>query len=296
MIRSIFFTATILFVVAACTSQKEKTPAGFEYVHHVKNEGETPQIGEYVYFHMVQSIGDSIFGDSRNDPQMPILRMPAAEELEGQKPHPLFEIFPLMAEGDSVTVYYPLDSLEGQRPPGFENSDFLVLDVILNEIKTDEEYQEAFKAEQEAYQARMEANQARLGEVQTQTEAILKDFKDGKLADQLQTTDSGLQYLILEEGTGPVAKLGQKVSAHYLGMLMDGTVFDSSLSRGDELVFPVGMRQVIKGWDEAFTALKEGTKAVLFIPSDLAYGENGQGPIAPNSDLVFYVELNEVQE
>ncbi|MFH1496446.1 MAG: FKBP-type peptidyl-prolyl cis-trans isomerase [Verrucomicrobiota bacterium] len=103
------------------------------------------------------------------------------------------------------------------------------------------------------------------------------------------TTDSGLQYEILREGSGAKPAASQTVEVHYHGTLIDGTVFDSSVQRGETISFPV--TGVIPGWVEALQLMSVGSKWKLFIPSDLAYGDSGQGPIPPGSVLVFEVEL-----
>lgn len=101
---------------------------------------------------------------------------------------------------------------------------------------------------------------------------------------------SGLQYEILTEGNGPKPKATESVKCHYHGTLLDGTVFDSSVQRGEPAVF--GVNQVIKGWVEALQLMSVGSKWKLFIPSSLAYGSQGAGnSIEPNSTLIFEVEL-----
>jgi len=106
---------------------------------------------------------------------------------------------------------------------------------------------------------------------------------------------SGLQYQIITEGTGPKPTINDKVKTHYHGTLIDGTVFDSSVERGQPISFPVS--GVIKGWTEALQLMPVGSKWKLFIPSDLAYGERQAGPkIGPNSALVFEVELIAIEK
>jgi len=101
---------------------------------------------------------------------------------------------------------------------------------------------------------------------------------------------SGLQYKVLQAGNGPVPTINDRVRVHYKGMLLDGTVFDSSYDRGQPATFGVG--RVIKGWTEALQLMNVGSKWELTIPPDLAYGERGAGEkIEPNSVLVFEVEL-----
>jgi FKBP-type peptidyl-prolyl cis-trans isomerase FklB len=109
--------------------------------------------------------------------------------------------------------------------------------------------------------------------------------KDGVI-----TTASGLQYKVIKSGTGGSPKLTDTVKVHYQGTLIDGTVFDSSIQRGQPVSFPVG--QVIPGWVEALQMMKVGDKWQLFIPARLAYGDQSPSPaIPPNSVLIFEVEL-----
>jgi peptidylprolyl isomerase len=106
------------------------------------------------------------------------------------------------------------------------------------------------------------------------------------------TTDSGLKYYDLEEGSGDLPQNGQMATVHYTGWLEDGTMFDSSLLRGQAFSFPVGAGQVIPGWDEGVASMKVGGKRQLKIPANLAYGEQGAGGvIPPNATLIFDVEL-----
>ncbi len=105
----------------------------------------------------------------------------------------------------------------------------------------------------------------------------------------VQTTPSGLQYIVIKEGTGPTPKETDTVKVNYRGTLINGTEFDSSYARNEPAVFPVN--GVIKGWVEALQKMKVGSKWKLFIPSDLAYGENAQGQIPANATLIFEVEL-----
>ncbi len=108
----------------------------------------------------------------------------------------------------------------------------------------------------------------------------------------IQTTASGLQYKVLTAGTGPKAVETDKVKVHYHGTLIDGTVFDSSVNRGEPATF--GVTQVIKGWVEALQMMPVGSKWTLYIPSDLAYGPQGPPSIGPNQALIFDVELIEI--
>lgn len=109
------------------------------------------------------------------------------------------------------------------------------------------------------------------------------------------TLPSGLQYMVMKEGTGPKPKATDRVTTHYTGTLLNGEVFDSSVERGQPATFPVN--GVIKGWTEALQLMNVGSKWKLFIPYDLAYGERGAGgQIKPFATLIFEVELLEIAQ
>ncbi len=118
---------------------------------------------------------------------------------------------------------------------------------------------------------------------------------ENKKRDGVKTLESGLQYEVIAAGEGASPSKEDKVKVHYHGTLIDGTVFDSSIDRGQPATFGVG--QVIKGWTEALQLMKVGDKWKVFIPSDLAYGERGAGgKIGPHSALIFEVELLEIEK
>ena len=113
--------------------------------------------------------------------------------------------------------------------------------------------------------------------------------------DSVIQTESGLQYMVLKEGKGAKPGPTDEVTVHYTGRLINGTVFDSSVERGEPATFP--LNKVIPGWTEGLQLMSEGSKYRLFIPSELAYGEKGAGQqILPNSTLIFDVELIKVEK
>ena len=156
---------------------------------------------------------------------------------------------------------------------------------------------------------------------ENQIQQVLKEFQDKQRKEQLQEFDniaeknkqigdtflaenkdkegvvtlaSGLQYKIVNEGTGNKPKASDLVKVHYSGSLINGTIFDSSIERGKPVNFPVN--GVIPGWTEALKLMPEGSKWSLYIPSDLAYGSGGNRNIGPNETLLFEVELLEIQK
>lgn len=105
-----------------------------------------------------------------------------------------------------------------------------------------------------------------------------------------------MRYVDVAVGTGKVAEAGKVFSVHYTGWLLDGTKFDSSRDRNKPLSFEQGKRKVIPGWDAGFEGMRVGGKRRLFIPYQLAYGEKGRGKIPPKAELIFDVELMDVQD
>ncbi len=137
--------------------------------------------------------------------------------------------------------------------------------------------------------------QAQAGKEYADNKQAGVDFlAENKKRPEVKTTDSGLQYEVLTEGTGASPKATDKVTVHYHGTLIDGTVFDSSVERGEPATFP--LNGVITGWTEGLQLMKEGSKYRFFIPSNLGYGDRAAGPkIQPFSTLIFDVELINVQ-
>lgn len=149
---------------------------------------------------------------------------------------------------------------------------------------------EAFNAV-EAFRTFEGSREKKIAEAKKAGEAELD-----KLAAGFTKTDSGLRYQIIQKGTGIKAEKGKNVSVHYKGQLADGTIFDSSYKRNEPIDFPVGLGQVIAGWDEGILLLNVGDKARFVIPSHLGYGSSGAGGvIPPNATLIFDVELMNVK-
>ncbi|TDO99477.1 FKBP-type peptidyl-prolyl cis-trans isomerase [Marinomonas balearica] len=146
-----------------------------------------------------------------------------------------------------------------------------------------------------AFSKLQEEMEAKSKEAAKETVAAGEAFlAENKKAEGVQVTESGLQYVVLEEGTGAIPNAQSTVKVHYEGRLTDGQVFDSSIARGEPIEFPLG--GVIAGWTEGLQLMKEGAKYQFTIPAELAYGAQGAGAmIKPHSVLVFDVELLEVK-
>jgi FKBP-type peptidyl-prolyl cis-trans isomerase FklB len=158
---------------------------------------------------------------------------------------------------------------------------------VLSEKSPEISYDEAKKIIND-YFVKLQAEQVKLNKEAGEEFLRINKGKAGVI-----TLPSGLQYEVLKKGTGDKPKATDKVKCHYHGTLVDGTVFDSSVQRGEPAVF--GVSQVIPGWVEALQLMETGSKWRLFIPSKLAYGEHGaNNAIGPNSTLIFDVELLDI--
>ncbi|WP_376696525.1 FKBP-type peptidyl-prolyl cis-trans isomerase [Wenzhouxiangella sp. EGI_FJ10305] len=179
----------------------------------------------------------------------------------------------------------------------------LDLDLLIEALRASYNGEETLLTEEEALAEREAFMQRRQQQMEAQREeegTANREAGEAFLAenaerDDVMVTDSGLQYRVIEEGDGASPAAEDQVTVHYKGTLIDGTVFDSSYDRGEPIAIEVDA--VIPGWTEGLQLMSEGGKYEFFIPSDLAYGEQGRpGPIGPNSTLIFEVELLEVAD
>lgn len=209
-----------------------------------------------------------------------------------------------LSSGDSSNTFYSMGlnigtELKNSSEKGLmgDSSLLLNLDVVKKALYSAIEKKELQITDQEAnmiIQTIVEKKQAakmekEYGAKKKEGEAFLAQ---NKAKAGVITTPSGLQYEVIKEGKGPKAQATDQVKVHYVGTLLDGTKFDSSIDRKEPAVFPVNA--VIKGWTEAMQLMSVGSKFKLYIPQELAYGSRGNQGIPPFSTLIFEVELLEI--
>lgn len=293
-ILAIAISLLAIFLFTACDKGEKTSQFGNLYEVHISNGGETPKAGEYVEFHYAVRLDDSLVENSRLRGDAIMYQMPDLDEVisNGGQVSPVIDGLSLIGIGDSITIFNTIESLP-MVPEGFESFENVYYDIVLLDILTKEEYDEIESAKFKEQAQKRAALTKREASVQAMVADVLERYKSGALKDSLQTTDSGLEYVMHKVGDGDAPAKGQQVKVNYYGVLKsDGTMFDNSFKRGDEFSFTLGVGQVIPGWDEGIALLRKGGAATLFIPSDLGYGDRGAGPtIPPGSDLVFYVEL-----
>jgi FKBP-type peptidyl-prolyl cis-trans isomerase len=272
----IYFILLLLLVFAAgCKSEGdvETTPSGLQYVDDTKGSGDAANMGDMVTIHFDAWMVDDAenqFNDWEGDTTKLAQSLGSSRQFNQPLKFILGENSPIkgidegivgMQPGGTRTIIIPSDMAYGEQGMGpIPPNTNLKIVVELIESK----------------------------------EPVHVEMWDADTTDA-QTTASGLQYIILEDGSGTQPVPGDTVEVHYTGWLEDGTKFDSSLERDETFVFVIGQGMVIKGWDEGIALLKEGSKARLIIPPHLGYGERAIGLIPENSTLYFDVELIDVK-
>lgn len=298
------FFSLLLFVslVLSACNKYDKTPNGYRFMNYTNIDGEKGKPGQYAYVHLYVYEDDSLTNTSRRQGRaVPIIipdlgALKESERGPGQA-NPVADVVGMMSVGDSVSVFVEITPEIIQKAPELKDIKELRYDVVLAEIKTQEEYQQELEEERRIMNERIETLKAKEGEIQNLMTDIVTKYKKGLLDNQLQHTSSdSLKYLILEKGNGPKAENGNRVEVNYYGVLTDGSMFDNSFKRGRPYTFTLGKREVIAGWDVGIGLLSEGDKAVLFIPSELGYGDTGSGRIPGGAELIFYVELEKIYQ
>lgn len=276
--NNLLLFASLGLLLASCgKSGPRKTPSGIEYTVAKEGKGDKLKVGDtiLVYFasYLTHAGKDSLLMKSRDQSPSAIPMIVQKSTIKWD----LMDGFAQLSEGDSAIFTLPIDSMPAeQRPPFAKPGDQMKVHFIVEGIYS--------AAKQTA-----------------KDEVAIKEYID---KNKLKTTKSpkGVYIAVTQEGTGETPKNGDVVTVNYTGRLLDGTAFDSNTDSTirpgplEPLVFPVGQGRVIPGWDDGLAQLKKGSKAVLVIPSALAYGLQGQGQqIKSNSVLVFDVELLDVK-
>ena len=263
-----------LILMCSCESGYkgfEKTDTGLYYQFHVQNATNHIPVNDEI-ISMIMSIKTE--NDSLIQPAMQITTAMQAPKFKGD----IFEALSLMHEGDSATFiinarqYY--NSYSYGQIPSFvkDEKTMLWFTIKINSVVTYEQFQQV----------------ALLAKQGQEIQAIEQYLQEKNLT--VSPLDNGLYYIETKKGSGESPKEGQTCVMNYTGMFLDGTVFDSSVGR-DPFEFQLGRGMVIQGWDIGVSLMQKGGKAVLVLPSHIAYGERGAGSIPPNTPLVFEVEL-----
>ncbi len=254
-----------IILVAACSPVARVTaPAAYtmheseiEYIILKKDEGKNASINDVVYVHYTLLLEDSTMIDSSYERGEPVsFKIGSGQVIKG------WDIaMTLFSEGDEAILRIPPDLGYGDQPMGNipENSTLVFNVKIMNVVPAPEPFEVS--------------------------ESI-----------PVEQSTSGLRWSIVKKGKGKKLESGMKVKVHYTGFFEDMTMFDSSLERNQPIEITLGRGMVIRGWEEGLSYLRVGDKARLWIPYQLAYGEQGRGPIPGRADLIFDVEVIEASD
>ncbi|MBL7828612.1 MAG: FKBP-type peptidyl-prolyl cis-trans isomerase [Saprospiraceae bacterium] len=278
---------TMTFQFACQKSGGIKTKNGNTVIIHTNNSGPKITHGQSVLINVNTWLNDSLVQSTVRDNGGPReFTIPDTSVMKNRVPA-VFDALLYMTNGDSATVLQPVDSIMARGiPKEFGEIKNIRFEVRVVDVLTPEK----ITAREAEKQQKAEAEKAKGMEVGSLLKTTLDDYKANKLGDKLKKTASGLEYVILEQGDGPAVKDGASIPTHYYGVLKTtGVMFDNSFDRGQPIPFTVG--DLVEGFNEGMKLLNRGGKCILFIPYQLAYGEQGSGPIPPKSDLVFYLGL-----
>lgn len=256
-------------------------PSGLYYVEQAEGKGTKIDSGCQVIYNVKISMldGKQVFGQD------------SMKFVFGKRPDMsgFLEGIKLMKKGGKARLILPSQLAFGERgykeiPPYTT----IIYDVQVLDVKSKTEYEKAEAADKK------KAEQKKANAKKSEAGLLQKYLKDNKIT--AKPTATGLYYIEKVKGTGTQIKAGSKVSVQYTGTLLNGKKFDSSRDRGGKpFDIEVGKGAVIKGWDEALTKMSKGGKAILIIPSSIAYGEQERGSIPPFSTLVFDLEVVDVK-
>lgn len=293
---AILSVSVLSIALSSCKKSKypgyEDTESGLAFKFHKKGDGKiTPKEGDIMSMVIVyKNSKDSVIFDSRKQGQ-PIMVPLQKPSFKGG----IEEGFAMMSVGDSASFVVNADSFfvktfKMETPKFVEKGSGIYFDLKLEKVTLKADFEKEQQAKQEKQMAEMESR---------------KNAETGEMASYIAANNitakantSGLVYIEQVKGKGAKAEKGKTVSVHYTGMLLNGTKFDSSFDHPDKapIEFKLGEGMVIPGWDEGIAMMNVGGKAKFIIPSSLAYGPSGQGPvIPPYSTLVFDVELVNVK-
>ena len=296
MKKILLATAALLMIASISTSCGRgklkgfnRTKTGLNYKFHVKGDGERAKLGDIIIAEIWVYMGDNLDYTNEGMPE------PMFQVMESQHGGDLMEALQMVGKGDSVTFAFNLDTLRKYNPGMPEDSD---VKYLYYTIKVHGAYS------MEEFETKMEEDRIR-GEAEEMVKLEAYISEKGITA---KPNDDGVYVIVTTRGTGAVAAKEKNVSVNYVGKLLDGTLFDTSLeevAKEHDLYnpqrsyspfeFPVGVGYVIPGWDAAVEGMRVGTKATLIVPSNMAYGSSNRPGLPAFSTLVFDIEIVSVQ-
>ena len=289
----------MLGIMSACTEKSpypgyQKSATGLYYQFFNQNkDAAQPQVGDLMDLAICCTVNDTTFIVPNTVNTLPL----EAPLFAGD----FYEGMAMMHKGDSASFIVDIDSTfikwfhQTSLPAEFNSTDVMRFEVRLDDFYPESEYAPRLAAKiKKDIDARIEKMKAdHPEETATAAQQLTEYLAKNKVT--VDPTPSGLYYVQTQEGNGEKPEVGMMAQVHYTGKLLDGTVFDSSIERGEPISFPLGVGQVIPGWDEGIMMMSKGEKGVLYIPYYLDGDRQAGDKITPFSNLMFEVELVDFQ-
>ena len=307
MKKSIVAVMLVAMFVVACSSTKE-TKSGYKFNVVRAGDGKAPTSGQILVLNLLfKDAKDSVWSDSRKGD------FPTMVQAQDSVPKGdiVLEVFQSLSKGDSVTFQVAAKDLfentfKAPLPPGVDSAGLFTFEIGVSDIISEDDA----KKMQNEIMAKLNEKDVLKQKEQLAIDTVLIDNYLKEKSIVAQKTASGLRYVIEKQGKGENAKTGQTVKVNYSGFMLDGRCFDSSIESVarannafneqrkpyEPIEIVLGYRQVIPGWEEAIALMNKGSKMTVYIPSSLAYGQQGRGEmIIPNSVLKFEMELVDIK-
>ena len=290
-IRIALYFLVAIFLFSACQqnggrSQKKVLRNGYAYVNYTNNKGDRPKIDHVVTidFDIVDDFGN-ILSDSRKANIRPTVQVPESMDYQTRR-NPLLALIEVMTHGDSASVFVPVDSLSSP-PQEFRQSKTVEYRVVVRSIELPDDYMSRVGSEQQ----KLESDSFREARI------AFEKYKAGEYDDRLVEKNGEIMVAIIDSTDGVTADFDELAFVHYYGFFRNGESFDNSYRVGKSYGFRVGRGSVIQGWDIAIPDIPEGATAIIDIPHQMAYGNEGkEGTIPPQSDLIYWVKIDRVEK
>ena len=287
--KNIYYLISILFILISCVDKEKVLDNGIELKYFKNGNGIEIQDGEIVMINLqyFDYDGNELLKKVGNDPV--VLQKDSSWENNGI----IYDVIDNLVKGDSVFFQLTTEQFFKNAPQSVEVPDSVKNKLIsfycgVQDVMSQSEFEDFQRVQYEKMQQEMEQKNEK--QLSVDLELIENYLKENNV--NATKTESGLYYEITKNGSGDNASAGDNVTVHYTGMLLNGEVFDSSLSRNEPFSFQLGRGMVIKGWDEGITYFNKGAEGRIFIPSPLGYGAAGAGgAIPPNAILIFEIQV-----
>lgn len=297
MIRSLLISIVAVVLLSSCEQKasKEDMVLGYKTTSHKSTGGPVANVGDFVFFNLdIYDDKRELIDSSPRTEDRPVLQIADEKDIPS-KANPAMALMAKIAVGDSVSLFIPRDSMPPQQAATME-TEYIEYVIVPHSIVNQEEFDQMAKERQEKDMMLAQEAMAEAPKIIAGIELTLKDYLAGKDVGEVKEGPDGLKIIVLEEGEGPTANDGDYVSVAYAGYLYDMSTFDNSFERGKPYAFSLGKGSVIPGWDKGLVYLNKGSKAILDIPFEMAYGAAGRPPSIPaKSPLLFFVELEDIK-